>query len=65
MRSKSNVRKNSRVEARCGNLVSARISSVSHFTVSVLETLKRFPRQSSLDKIRAGLDIIEGKEMAK
>lgn len=43
----------------------ARISGVSHFTVSVLETLKRFPRQSSLDKIRAGLDIIEGKEMAK
>lgn len=43
----------------------ARISGVSHFTVSVLETLKRFPRQSSLDKIRAGLDIIEGKEITK
>lgn len=43
----------------------AEISGVSHFTVSVLETLKRFPRQSSLDKIRAGLDAIEGKEMAK
>lgn len=43
----------------------AEISGVSHFTVSVLETLKRFPRQSSLDKIRAGLDTIEGKEMAK
>ena len=43
----------------------ARISGVSYFTVSVLETLKRFPRQSSLDKIRAGLDIIEGKEITK
>ena len=43
----------------------AEISGVSQTTVSVLETLKRFPRRSSLDKIRAGLDIIEGKEMAK
>lgn len=43
----------------------AEISGVSNLTVSVLETLKRFPRQRSLDKIRAGLDIIEGKEMAK
>lgn len=43
----------------------AKISGVSQITISVLETLKRFPRQSSLDKIRAGLDIIEGKEMAK
>ena len=43
----------------------AKISGVSQTTVSVLETLKRFPRQSSLDKIRAGLDVIEGKEMAK
>ena len=43
----------------------ASISGVSHFTVSVLETLNRFPRQSSLDKIRAGLDIIEGKEITK
>ena len=43
----------------------AEISGVSQTTVFVLETLKRFPRQRSLDKIRAGLDIIEGKEMAK
>ena len=43
----------------------AEIAGVSQTTVSVLETLKRFPRQSSLDKIRAGLDTIEGKEMAK
>ena len=43
----------------------ARISGVSQTTVFVLESLKRFPRRSSLDKIRAGLDIIEGKEMAK
>ena len=43
----------------------AEIAGVSQTTVSVLETLKRFPRRSSLDKIRAGLDIIEGKEMAK
>lgn len=43
----------------------AEIAGVSQITVSVLETLKRFPRRSSLDKIRAGLDIIEGKEMAK
>lgn len=43
----------------------SKISGVSQITVSVLETLKRFPRQSSLDKIRAGLDVIEGKEMAK
>lgn len=43
----------------------AKISGVSDVTVSVLESLKRFQRRSSLDKIRAGLDIIEGKEMAK
>ena len=43
----------------------AEIAGVSQTTVSVLETLKRFPRRSSLDKIRAGLDIIEGKEMTK
>lgn len=43
----------------------AKISGVSQFTVSALEHLKKFPRRSSLDKIRAGLDIIEGKEMAK
>ena len=43
----------------------AEISGVSQFTVSALEHLKKFPRQSSLDKIRAGLDVIEGKEMAK
>lgn len=43
----------------------AEIAGVSHFTVSALESLKKFPRQSSLDKIRAGLDVIEGKEMAK
>ena len=43
----------------------AKIAGVSQTTVFVLETLKRFPRQRSLDKIRAGLDIIEGKEMAK
>lgn len=43
----------------------AEIAGVSQTTVSVLETLKRFPRRSSLDKIRAGLDAIEGKEMAK
>lgn len=43
----------------------AKISGVSDVTVSVLESLKRFQRRSSLDKIRAGLDAIEGKEMAK
>ena len=43
----------------------AKISGVSQITVSALESLKKFPRQSSLDKIRAGLDVIEGKEMAK
>ena len=43
----------------------AEIAGVSQTTVSVLETLKRFPRRSSLDKIRAGLDAIEGKEMMK
>ena len=43
----------------------AEIAGVSQTTVSVLESLKRFPRRSSLDKIRVGLDIIEGKEMVK
>lgn len=36
----------------------AKISGVSQLTVSALESLKKFPRQSSLDKIRAGLDVI-------
>lgn len=54
-----------RAEKNLKQIDVAEISGVSQTTVSVLEKLQRFPRRSSLDKIRAGLDVIEGKEMVK